>query len=137
MIADELPQLELDLGGISIIPGGGCAGACGDTYLVQGGDNIYNWVLQAGASSISNGGGDQPHNNMQPYMALNYMIKVQAGEDILLQLQEEIDAQSQLLSSLENQQTPLTSSLSCVEMGVGQNCPEGLDFGTYTLTPNG
>ena len=82
-------------------------------------------------------GGDQPHNNMQPYMALNYMMKVQAEEDVLLELQEAIDEQSQLLSSLQNQQTPLTSSLTCVDMGVGQNCPDGLDFGTYSLTPNG
>ena len=82
-------------------------------------------------------GDDQPHNNMQPYIALNYMMKVQAADDVLLELQEAINVQSQLLNSLQNQQTPLTSSLSCVDMGVGQNCPEGLDFGTYTLTPDG
>ena len=35
-----------------------------------------------GGSWETNGaGGDQPHNNMQPYMALNYMMKVKASQD--------------------------------------------------------
>jgi microcystin-dependent protein len=43
-------------------------------------------------------GGDQPHNNMQPYMALNYMMKVQAGEDIIGSLQNRIEElESQLM----------------------------------------
>ena len=45
-------------------------------------------------------GDDQPHNNMQPYMALNYMMKVQAAEDVLMQLQTTIEAQQLQIDSL-------------------------------------
>lgn len=45
-------------------------------------------------------GNDQPHNNMQPYMALNYMMKVQAAEDVLTQLQATIEAQQMQIDSL-------------------------------------
>jgi hypothetical protein len=47
---------------------------------------------------VSEEGGDQPHNNMQPYMALNYIIKVHAGEDIIGSLQNRIEElESQLM----------------------------------------
>ena len=45
-------------------------------------------------------GGDQPHNNMQPYMALNYMMKVQAEEDVIEALEELILAQQIQLDEL-------------------------------------
>ena len=48
-------------------------------------------------------GGDQPHNNMQPYMALNYMMKVQAAEDVVAELQEQIDQLNQQVSNLDSQ----------------------------------
>ena len=52
----------------------------------------------AGSFQTSTAGGDQPHNNMQPYMALNYMMKVQAGEDIIGSLQNRIEElESQLM----------------------------------------
>ena len=35
-------------------------------------------------------GNDIPHNNMQPYMALNYMIKVRAAEDVIAGLENRI-----------------------------------------------
>ena len=44
-------------------------------------------------------GGDQPHNNMQPYMALNYMMKVQAAEDVIDDLNQTFDNQ---IASMEN-----------------------------------
>ena len=47
-------------------------------------------------------GGDQPHNNMQPYIALNYMMKVQAAEDVFAQLQATVEQQQSVLDSLIN-----------------------------------
>jgi microcystin-dependent protein len=41
-------------------------------------------------------GGDQPHNNMQPYMALNFIIKTQPEVDLVGDLQSRIE-------NLENQ----------------------------------
>ena len=57
-----------------------------DNYATNG---APQWVKPSGVRA-SGGGGDQPHNNMQPYMALNYMIKVQVAEDVILELQEAI-----------------------------------------------
>ena len=58
-------------------------------------------------------GGDQPHNNMQPYMALNYMMKVQAAEDVVAELEAEIISISNNLDSIEtvvsNGQQPIFS----------------------------
>ena len=43
-------------------------------------------------------GGDEPHNNMQPYMALNYMIKVNVMEDVFGALTTRIDQLESQLS---------------------------------------
>ena len=45
-------------------------------------------------------GNDQPHNNMQPYMALNYIMKVQVAEDVVEQLEELILAQQIQINAL-------------------------------------
>ena len=63
-----------------------------------------NGVVQSGGQSVetSSVGGDQPHNNMQPYMALNYMMKVQAAQDVFAQLQATVEQQQSVLDSLMN-----------------------------------
>ena len=63
---EESPQSELD---VVLMEGSGWPKACNSCT----GTSISS-------QTISNGGGDQPHNNMQPYMALNYMIKAQAND---------------------------------------------------------
>ena len=55
-------------------------------------------------------GGDQPHNNMQPYMALNYMMKVQVAEDVVGSLNERID---QLETQLNLIPFGCTDQMSC------------------------
>ena len=51
--------------------------------------------------STSSVGGDQPHNNMQPYMALNYMMKVQTAEFDLTYIEESIEELNQWRQSHE------------------------------------
>ncbi|MGB1481391.1 MAG: phage tail protein [Flavobacteriales bacterium] len=62
------------------------------------------------SQTISNGGGDQPHNNMQPYMALNYMMKVQTAEDVFQLLENQI-------SNLQGQLDSLSQSPPSYELG--------------------
>jgi microcystin-dependent protein len=57
-------------------------------------------------------GNDQPHNNMQPYIALNYMIKVQASEDVIAQLESRITEIEELIS--EQDTLIIDVSYSCV-----------------------
>ena len=77
-------------------------------------------------------GADEPHNNMQPYMALNYMMKVRASEDLISQINASLDS----LSTSVNSIAALTNfSLSCVDMGVGEFCDEGTGFGSYQIEP--
>ena len=43
-------------------------------------------------------GADEPHNNMQPYMALNYMMKVEATDNILSELTNRVAELEEQLS---------------------------------------
>ena len=45
-------------------------------------------------------GGDQPHNNMQPYMALNYMMKVRGLDNPLEEIQNQLNLNQLMLDSL-------------------------------------
>ena len=54
--------------------------------------DTFHSVVTSGSGMTGPAGGDQPHNNMQPYMALNYMMKVQAAQDVFAQLQATIDS---------------------------------------------
>jgi microcystin-dependent protein len=58
--------------------GNGSTPIPGSTTLLAAFNNGYN----AGASPVSppllgNAGGSQPHNNMQPYLVLNFIIALQ------------------------------------------------------------
>ena len=55
-----------------------------DFYYSQGGYDGFAGPQEVPTNNqeeTSFEGGDQPHNNMQPYMALNYMMKVKASQD--------------------------------------------------------
>jgi microcystin-dependent protein len=60
------------------VPGAGLTGA-----KKRGGLNIYaaagsaGVAMHAGSIAPSSGGGSQPHNNLQPYLALNFVIALQ------------------------------------------------------------
>jgi microcystin-dependent protein len=46
-------------------------------------DGIGDGYPDAHWQSLHTDAGDQPHNNMQPYIALNYMVKVKAAFDVI------------------------------------------------------
>ena len=48
-------------------------------------------------------GGDQPHNNMQPYMALNCVMKVRETEDAIAELEAKIQSVENVVDSLASQ----------------------------------
>ena len=76
--------------------------------------------------STSSVGGDQPHNNMQPYMVLNYMIKAVSSADVVGQLTELIADQQEQLDSLGQsvlEAEVMELSIECVDMGVSPLCP--------------
>lgn len=53
----------------------------GNSLAVGKGIGIYtedtNPLVDMAAGSLNNSGGSQPHNNMQPYIAINYIIALQ------------------------------------------------------------
>ena len=59
-----------------------------------------------GIQSTTSVGGDEPHNNMQPYMALNFMMKAQAVQDIFSDLQTVVEQQQNQINQLINAQAP-------------------------------
>jgi microcystin-dependent protein len=44
------------------------------------GSHSHNITVPTALASVLNAGNDEPHNNLQPYMALNYIIKATAAE---------------------------------------------------------
>ena len=70
-------------------------GTAGDYSSAGDPQWVSNSVVRA-----AGGGGNQPHNNMQPYMALNYMMKVQVEEDIIAELESEIQTLTSTLDSI-------------------------------------
>jgi|TARA_R110000787_G_scaffold277477_1_gene386844 microcystin-dependent protein len=42
----------------------------------NGGTNQFNFNTNGTLNEVSSAGGDQPHNNMQPFLVVNYIIKV-------------------------------------------------------------
>jgi microcystin-dependent protein len=53
--------------------------------------------------SLHTDAGDQPHNNMQPYIALNYMVKVKAAFDVIEEMQSQIEALQDEINTLQLQ----------------------------------
>jgi microcystin-dependent protein len=52
-------------------PGGNFWAAVAGSYSTSGPDNVMN------AGSVTSVGGSQPHQNMQPYLVLNFVIALQ------------------------------------------------------------
>jgi microcystin-dependent protein len=53
-----------------------------DNFWSNGGDNVYSTGTPATAmapSRVSNVGGSQPHDNMSPYLVLNFIIALQGA----------------------------------------------------------
>ena len=72
-----------------------------DFYYSQGGYDGFagpQEVPTTNQEETSFEGGDQPHNNMQPYMALNYMMKVKATDNILSELTNRVAELEEQLS---------------------------------------
>ena len=84
-------------------------------------------------------GNDIPHNNMQPYMALNYMIKAVSSSDVIGQITELIADQQEQLANLEEivlDESAHEFALECVDMGYSPLCG-ALGFSQWaTLEPN-
>ena len=74
-----------------------------DFFYSQGGYDGFSGPQEFPTTSqeeTSFEGGDQPHNNMQPYMALNYMMKVQAAEDLIGEINDSLDSLSASVNSI-------------------------------------
>ena len=55
--------------------GTGFAGASGLTYTISGGTGTAQAAIQTASANIQSTGGGGAHNNMQPWLAVNYIIK--------------------------------------------------------------
>ena len=66
--------------------------SAGPDLIINGSTPVAETQIQFGA--------DEPHNNMQPYMALNYMIKVGVSGDELANLEAEIESAENAIDSL-------------------------------------
>ena len=79
-------------------------------------------------------GGDQPHNNMQPYIALNYMMKVLEGEDLVAALQDQVDSLMNRTISFEEES--IDYQLNSENLGNNQGYSESSELLTLTVGPN-
>ena len=80
-----------------------------------------DYVTAGGPEWVTNGnvrgkgvGGDQPHNNMQPYLITNYIIKVSessSSSSVSENMTVATDSLSQVVSNLDSALTSLTSLL--------------------------
>lgn len=63
------------------VPLGSLTSAAGNTFTHPASGNLFNKVNPAVVSmapeALAPAGGDQPHNNMQPYLTLNFCIALQ------------------------------------------------------------
>ena len=73
-------------------------------------------VYSSGGWETNSAGGDQPHNNMQPYLALNYIMKVQAAEDVLEMVMAEMESIANDLVSVESTLSNVAQWLSAPEV---------------------
>ena len=98
---EEMPSHSHD---VPISYGGG-----GQDFIFPVGSN---WPPVGDSHPTSSVGGDQPHNNMQPYLALNYMMKVQPSDDALEVVMAEMESIATDLGSVETMLSNITQWLS-------------------------
>jgi len=136
LTADEIPSQEL-MGSGQVLGGQGPASCCTGSGYVDASDGGVYWNLLPFV--VNSNGGDQPHNNMQPYLALNYMIKAVSSADVFGEITELIADQQEQLDSLEQivmDESVQEFSIECVDMGYSPLCG-ALGFSQWaTLEPN-
>ena len=94
-------------------------------FYLQGGYDGFSGPQEFPTTSqeeTSFEGGDQPHNNMQPYMALNYMMKVQAAEDVVAELTGQIAALESQVEELSNTPGFPFAEVQIIECGNPASC---------------
>jgi microcystin-dependent protein len=80
LIQGEVPQHNHTVSGSS--GNGNTQAAAGNTWAVEGSNTTFIYSndsasAQMGPTAIGTSGGSQPHNNMQPYLVLNFIIALQ------------------------------------------------------------
>ncbi len=80
LLESEIPSHSHSMGAQNV-PLGSLTGAAGNTYTHPASGNLFNKanpvVVNMSDSALAPAGGDQPHNNMQPYLTLNFCIALQ------------------------------------------------------------
>ena len=113
LTADEIPSQEL-MGSGQVLGGQGPASCCTGSGYVDASDGGVYWNLLPFV--VNSNGGDQPHNNMQPYLALNYIMKVQTAEDVLEMVMAEMESIANDLVSVETTLSNVAQWLSAPEV---------------------
>jgi microcystin-dependent protein len=77
---NEIPQHSHSVNGSSA--SGNTQTATGNTWAVEGSNTTFIYSNEPasalmGGNAIARAGGGQPHNNMQPYLVLNFIIALQ------------------------------------------------------------
>jgi microcystin-dependent protein len=77
---NEIPQHSHSINGSSA--NGNTQTAVGNTWAVEGSNTTFIYSTDSasalmGGNAIALAGGGQPHNNMQPYLVLNFIIALQ------------------------------------------------------------
>lgn len=84
------------------------ASSGGGNTTLQGSGSSADWVI---GDATEKSGGDQPHNNLQPYIVLNYIIKVIETKNL----------QAQVVDSLEGDSTSMSPSVRAVKSAISAN----------------
>jgi microcystin-dependent protein len=75
----NIQQLPTHLHGLQAVNANAGTNECGNAFLAQT-SNLYHSptnLTTLHPSSVSSVGGSQPHNNMMPYLVLNFIIALQ------------------------------------------------------------
>ena len=80
LLESEIPGHNHSIGAQNV-PLGGTASPAGNTFNRPASGNLYDntnaQLVPLADQALAPAGGDQPHNNMQPYLTLNFCIALQ------------------------------------------------------------
>ena len=80
LLESEIPGHNHSIGAQNV-PLGGTASPAGNTFNRPASGNLYDntntRLVPLADQALAPAGGDQPHNNMQPYLTLNFCIALQ------------------------------------------------------------